>query len=162
MRIFSRRFGICLQALILGACASAPEPPRDLQGNALVVMGFTTDETRPYEGGTLYTGLRIDTINGQSVGPIPLTRYDSRPVPPGKVSVDGYCFWRLRTLPWDAPPDLQEPAHLEWEAQSNHVYTLAVSIDEYKATCNLSLFDRAIPGTKPLPDAAEQGTMPTK
>ena len=139
----------------LTGCASPPKPPQTLNGSAQLVMGFTTDEARPYEGGTLYTGLRIESINGQSVGSVPLSRYDTRLIPPGKTSVDGYCFWRLRTMPWNAPPDLKEPAHLEWQAQPDHVYTLYINIDEYKATCNLSYYDRALPGAGAVPQKPE-------
>lgn len=135
------RTSLLLNGLLLAGCASPPVLP-DLQGQAAVVMGFTTDAATPYEGGTAYTGLLIHRINGASVGDTPLRKNDHRRVPPGKVVVEGQCYWYWRGISWETHQDLLEPARLEWDAQPGHIYTLFVTIDEYKATCILELFDK--------------------
>ena len=132
---------VVLHGSLLHGCASPPVLP-DLQGQAAVVMGFTTEEAKPYEGGTVYTGLLIHRINGTSVGETPLRRDDYRTVPAGKVVVEGQCYWYWHGISWDTHRDLLEPARLEWDAQPGHIYTLFASIDEYKATCMLELFDK--------------------
>ncbi|HVL02207.1 MAG TPA: hypothetical protein VM553_20455 [Dongiaceae bacterium] len=105
-------------------------------------MGFTTSEAKPYAGGTVYTGLLIRRINGVSVGDVPLQRDDYRMLAPGRIKVEGECYWRWRGISWETHRDLLEPAQLEWTAQPDHVYTLLLNIDEYKATCVLELFDQ--------------------
>ncbi len=133
--------GLVAVALLVSACASYPELPADLQGKVAIVMGFDTDTAKPYEGGMLYTGLVLESINEQPLSPA-LGMYQYRLVEPGQVSVGGHCFWRLRGLLWDRPDDLWEPGQLSWQAEPNHVYTLSAAIDEYQNRCEISLFDR--------------------
>ena len=59
MRGLTHRIFLALAAVValtglLSGCASPPVLP-DLQGQAAVVMGFTSEEAKPYEGGTAYT-----------------------------------------------------------------------------------------------------------
>lgn len=133
---------LTLCACLLCSCATYPELPADLQDQAAIVMGFGTNSAGPYEGGTLYTGLVLEQINGQPLDQ-PLLQYQYRLVNPGIVSVSGHCFWHLRGLPWDKPDDRWEAGSLTWEAQPNHVYTLSADIDEYKNRCEISYFDKA-------------------
>ena len=128
--------------VILSGCATQPQLPADLAGNAAIVMGFATDSAQTYEGGTLYTGLILESINGEPLEP-GLRRYEYRLTTPGAVTVTGHCFWRLRGIFWEHHADLWEPGSLSWQAEPNHVYTLSADIDEYKNRCVISLFDGA-------------------
>lgn len=126
----------------MGGCVTGPQLPAYLNGQAAIVLGFTADEAAPYEGGTLYTGLRIHTLDGNPIGPPSLKQYDFILVEPGKHVLQGYCYWQLRGV-MGFKDDLQEPGEITLYAQANHVYTLQSSIDEYKNRCQLSVIERA-------------------
>lgn len=142
MKLLFSSAAVGIVANLLASCASGPVLSADLQGKAAIVMGFATDNAKPYEGGTLYTGLLLEQVNTQTYSPA-LQRYDYVLVEPGPVTISGHCFWRLRGVMWDRPDDLWEPGTLSWEAQAGHVYTLFADIDEYKSRCLISFFDKA-------------------
>lgn len=151
IRVVWRRLYWVSGIVILSAAAAAcshfryPELPENLDGDAVIVMGYATSQVDSYDdGGTLYTGFRMEAINGGSVGEKPLKTYDFRRVKAGKVAVSGYCYLRVRGEIWNAPDDLKEPGSLEWVAKPNHVYTLFSYIDDYKNKCELSYFEKHI------------------
>lgn len=125
----------------LVACAAGPQLPSDLQGQAVIVLGFTTLSAEPYEGGTLYTGFTLDTLDGQPVGP--LSRYQYKLVAPGQHRIEGSCYWQLRgTLRFE--DDLQERGSLVLDTRPDVVYTIQSDIDEYKNQCRLNAVERAM------------------
>ena len=139
--LFSTRLiGVLLSVYLLGACALGPTLPENLNGQSIVVLGFTADEAIPYDGGTLYTGLRISKIDGKPVGLPSLKKYDYRILPPGKHLLEGYCYWQLRSI-HRFEDDLQEPAVIELETRPNTRYTLQSEIDEYKNRCEVSIVE---------------------
>lgn len=120
------------------SCAIKPDLPTDLEGKAIIVLGFTADSAIPYDGGTLYTGLRISSLDDESIGPPSLGRYDYLLVDPGQHNLKGYCYWQLRgSLRME--DDLQEPAELSLDTKANTRYTIQSDIDEYKSRCHLSV-----------------------
>ena len=130
---------LLLYLLFIG-CSSCttigPDLPQDLQGNSLIVLGFTANQSRPYEGGTLFTGLHINKLDGQPVEPA-MTMYDYRIVESGEHTVEGFCYWRLRGV-LTLPDDLHEPGKLTIATKPNHRYTIQSHIDEYKNRCMLT------------------------
>lgn len=125
-----------LACMSLLSCALGPTLPQSLNDKALVVLGFSADEAIPYDSGMLYTGLRITKIDGQSVGPSSMQKYDYRLLEPGKHILEGYCYWKLRSA-LRLEDDLQESAYIELETEPNTRYTLQSEIDEYKNRCEV-------------------------
>lgn len=125
--------------LALGGCAHDTGIPTDLDGQSLIIMGYRADKAEPYEGGMLYTGHRIDTLDGQLIGPPPMAKGDFTLVAPGKHTLEGYCFWQLRGV-FHGVDDLQERGQLIITTLPNHIYTIQSDIDEYKVHCDLSAF----------------------
>ena len=129
---------------IVTGCASGPTLPADIQGKSLIVLGFTSNQAKPYEGGTLYTGMYINKLDGNLIEPA-MHLYDYRIVEPGSHIVEGHCYWRLRgdiTLSYD---DLNEPGKLVLTTRPNHRYTLQCEIDEYKNRCDISVVETPHP-----------------
>ncbi len=131
---------VCFLILMLGGCQTSPNFPDDLNGKTAVVMGYSTDLAEPYEGGTLYTGMWIDKINGEELA-TPLKHYDIHILEPAHYQFDGTCFWRLRGN-MRLEDDLYEPATYAIEMKADTFYILGVEIDEYKIVCDVSHVER--------------------
>lgn len=128
--------------LMISGCATGPQLPSDLGGQSAIVLGFTTRSAIPYEGGTLYTGFTLDTLDGTPI--IPLTQYQYRLVKPGEHRLEGTCYWRLRgNLKFE--DDLLERGSLVLNTRPDVVYTIQSDIDEYKNQCRLNAVERATP-----------------
>lgn len=125
--------------LLISSCATGPQLPADLAGQSAIVLGFTTSSASPYEGGTLYTGFTLDTLDGT---PIPLlSRYQYRLVAPGEHRLEGTCYWRLRgNLRFE--DDILERGSLLLTTRPDVVYTIQSDIDEYKNQCRLNAVER--------------------
>ncbi|MBA55438.1 MAG: hypothetical protein CMK89_13365 [Pseudomonadales bacterium] len=123
------------------ACATGPQLPPNLAGQSAIVLGFTTSSAMPYEGGTLYTGFTLDTLDGTAI--TPLSRYEYLLVAPGVHQLEGTCYWRLRgNLRFE--DDILERGSLVLTTQPDVVYTIQSDIDEYKNQCRLNVVERAI------------------
>jgi len=137
-----------LTTLVLNGCAHHPSGvPTELNGQSLIVMGYRADKGVPYEGGMLYTGHRIDTLDDQLIEPAPMAKGDFKLVKPGEHVLEGYCYWQLRGVFHDVD-DLQERGKLHLTTLPNHTYTIQSDIDEYKVKCTLSAFVSP-PGLEP-------------
>ena len=126
---------------VLTACLFTPPtlPPPEAD-RALLVMGFSTRLSVPYEGGQLYSGFTATHLDGEPIDP-PLGKGQYRVLTPGLHKLAGQCYWRLRGR-MAFSDDLLEPGTLEWQAEPGRSYTLASEIDEYKFHCALSLYDK--------------------
>ena len=124
-------------AFCLWGCVTGPNIPQDLRGNGAIILGFTTDETKPYQGGTLNTGFRVNRLEGKTVN---LGKYDVVLVEPGHHHIKGHCYWRLRSMSMDVD-DLLEPAQLTLSVVANTRYTIQSDIDEYKTKCKLRVIE---------------------
>ncbi|NMH67133.1 hypothetical protein [Shewanella salipaludis] len=131
------RCGCILLCLGLLACAAGPQLPK-LNGKAAIVLGYSTEDSSLYEGGMLYTGLSIDELDGNPI--TPLGKYDFLMLEPGDHRLGGHCYWRLRSV-FAFEPDWREPATLALHLEADRIYTLHVSVDEYKFRCNLSALE---------------------
>jgi hypothetical protein len=127
-------------ALCLWGCVTGPQIPKDLRGNGAIILGFTTDETMPYEGGTLNTGFRVNRLDGKAVN---LGKYDVVLVEPGHHEIKGHCYWRLHRISLDID-DLLEPAQLTLNVEANTHYTIQSEIDEYKTKCKLRVIETPV------------------
>jgi len=135
MRRFINKTIITVILGLCSACQINPVLPEKLNGQSLFIMGFTARESFPYEDGTLYTGMTIDTVNGEKLD-VPLQRFDTLTLPPGQHTFSGTCYWRLRSMRLE--DDLLEPAKITLDMKAETTYTLNVIIDEYKHFCDLS------------------------
>lgn len=126
-------------ALWLIGCATYPELP-PLQGQAAIVLGYSTEQARPYEGGTLYTGFHLKQVDDMDIEP--LTQYSVYLLAPGEHRLRGDCYWQWRGLNRQED-DFSEPGELTLLARADHVYTLQSDLDEYKHQCRLTVIERA-------------------
>ena len=136
-----RRILITTGLLLISGCTTGPQLPPDLGGQSAIVLGFTTNSAGPYEGGTLYTGFILDTLDGTPI--TPLTQYQYRLVTPGEHQLEGTCYWRLRGN-LRLEDDIMERGSLVLTTQPDVVYTIQSDIDEYKNQCRLNVVERAI------------------
>lgn len=134
------KYAVIFVLLLLCGCVSGVQLPSDLQGKVALVMGYSTDWVEGDRGGNVYTGMTIDSINGEALS-APLNLYDYQLLPPGEIRVQGHCWWRLRgTLAME--DDLLEPVDYRFVAKSDHVYTLSLQMDDYKAKCQVDVFEQ--------------------
>lgn len=151
LRTHSRVILITSMALAVCNCAHNESVPKELNGQSLIIMGYRADKGVPYEGGMLYTGHRIDTLDGKLIGPPSMAKGDFMLVDPGEHTLEGYCYWQLRGV-FHGVDDLQERGQLTIKALPNHVYTIQSDIDEYKVKCDLWAFESTPDG---IPDNEE-------
>ncbi len=130
--------GLLLIAATSG-CQIGPELPKSLDGQAVLVMGYSTDFSEFARGGSVATGFILDTVNDELLEPS-LGLYEFIKLQPGQINFSGHCFWRFRGGGF-ADNDLWEPGQLSFEAKADHRYTVSVQIDEYKARCNLKVIE---------------------
>lgn len=134
------KFSLIILFLVVAGCASRPQLPSDFQGKAAIVMGYSTDWVEGDHGGNVYTGMRLDKLNGIALAE-PLARYDYVLVDPGDVRVQGECWWRLRgTMTME--DDLLEAVDYHFIAKANYIYTLSLQVDDYKAECRVDNFEQ--------------------
>ena len=139
MKTILAQFLLFAGVFVTSACQHYPTLPDDLQGQAAIVLGFNTESVEPYDGGTLYTGFWLESINGTPIEPV--GRYAVTFVAPGPTTLAGHCYWRLRgNLRFE--DDLWEPGELTLTAEPNQVYTVQSNIDEYKSRCTLTVVTR--------------------
>lgn len=136
-----------LTLTVLAGCHQNPfathttaTPADDLNGQSIIVMGYSAEMAVPYQGGMLHTGHVIDTVNGHRLDPPFLLKGDSLMLPPGEHLLEGVCFWQLRGT-FNFPDDLQERGQLLLVTRPNHRYTIQSTIDEYKARCDLRFLE---------------------
>lgn len=138
---------IVAQILIFGAsigqlgCAGYPTLP-ELHGQSAVVLGFSTANAIPYEGGTLYTGFWLQAVDDQPIEPI--SRYGYLLLKPGEHRLQGNCYWRLRSV-MSMEDDINEAGELRLLTRGDHVYTIQSDIDEYHHQCKLTVVERPQP-----------------
>lgn len=130
---------IVILFLALSACVRGPVLPENLNGQAALVMGYSSDFVRSDAGGMVYTGMAIESVNDEKLL-TPLKRGDYLLVAAGEVRLQGACWWRLRGN-INFEDDVLEPLDYIFKALPNHVYTLAVDIDNYKYLCDVSFFE---------------------
>ena len=122
-------------------CNATPVVPQELAGQSLIVLGFSTQSAQPYEGGTLYTGFRMEQLDGEAIAP--LTRSQSILVAPGHHRLTGQCYWRLRGVLDFKQDDFTEQGALSLTTRPDTIYTIQSDIDEYKFQCTLTVIQRA-------------------
>lgn len=139
--VLIRMVSIGLVAMGVTGCSTRPPLPEALQGQSLIVLGFTTNHAEPYQGGTLYKGFVMEALDGAPAGPLSRDQYLL--VAPGEHRISGHCYWRLRGVLSFDEDDFTEPGTLTLITRPDTRYTIQSDIDEYKYQCRLTVVETA-------------------